>query len=51
MLEMAMSAPLAHLLSRESAQKVTPEQLANIFKHPTAKMAAGGTPIDLPPMI
>jgi ubiquinol-cytochrome c reductase cytochrome b subunit len=30
--------------------KVSPEQLANLFKHPTAKMTAGGMPpIDLPP--
>jgi len=30
--------------------KFSPEQLAELFKHPTAKMTAGGMPpIDLPP--
>ena len=30
--------------------KLSPEQLAQLFKHPTAKMTAGGMPpIDLPP--
>ena len=30
--------------------KYSPEQLAHLFKHPTAKMSAGGMPpIDLPP--
>ena len=30
--------------------KFSPEQLAQLFKHPTAKMTAGGMPpIDLPP--
>jgi mono/diheme cytochrome c family protein len=30
--------------------KFSPEQLADLFKHPTAKMTAGGMPpIDLPP--
>jgi ubiquinol-cytochrome c reductase cytochrome b subunit len=32
------------------AAKVSPEQLAELFKHPTAKMSAGGMPaVDLPP--
>jgi mono/diheme cytochrome c family protein len=32
------------------AVKFTPEQLAELFRHPTAKMTAGGMPpIDLPP--
>jgi ubiquinol-cytochrome c reductase cytochrome b subunit len=32
------------------AAKVSPEQLAELFKHPTAKMNAGGMPpVDLPP--
>jgi len=32
------------------ASKFSPEQLAQLFKHPTAKMTAGGMPpIDLPP--
>jgi mono/diheme cytochrome c family protein len=32
------------------AVKFTPEQLAELLKHPTAKMNAGGMPpIDLPP--
>jgi hypothetical protein len=30
--------------------KYSPEQMAQLFKHPTAKMTAGGMPpIDLPP--
>ena len=30
--------------------KFSPDQLADLFKHPTAKMNAGGMPaIDLPP--
>jgi ubiquinol-cytochrome c reductase cytochrome b subunit len=33
-----------------TATKVSPDQLAQLFKHPTAKMTAGGMPpIDLPP--
>jgi ubiquinol-cytochrome c reductase cytochrome b subunit len=32
------------------ATKLAPEQVAELFKHPTAKMTAGGMPpIDLPP--
>ena len=32
------------------AAKVSPDQLAQLFKHPTAKMTAGGMPpMDLPP--
>jgi ubiquinol-cytochrome c reductase cytochrome b subunit len=32
------------------AAKVSPDQLAQLFKHPTAKMSAGGMPpMDLPP--
>jgi mono/diheme cytochrome c family protein len=30
--------------------KFSPDQFADLFKHPTAKMAAGGMPpVDLPP--
>ena len=42
--------PLAAPALVRIAAKVSPEQLAELFKHPTAKMTAGGMPpVDLRP--
>ena len=49
-MEMEGSAQPQRLLCVGISAKFSPDQLAELFKHPTAKMNAGGMPpIDLPP--